>query len=118
MLAADAVDEPLNGPYDVAVMQRFIQVLSSDDALRALRNVYGSLESGGAIYLYGSIVDDTHLSPLEHAVESSLNLINSFDHGQPYSRQEYLDWFDEAEFKFHDYETLPSNQVCISGRKS
>ena len=117
VVAVDAVNEPLHGPYNVAVLQRFIQVLSSDDALKALRNVYNSLGPGGSIYVYGSIVDNSHLSPLEHAVESSLNLINSFDHGQPYSQQEYFDWLDEAGFEGYDCETLLSNQVCIRGQR-
>ncbi|MCH8063238.1 MAG: methyltransferase [Chloroflexi bacterium] len=53
VIAANAVKDSLSGSFDVAVMQRLIQVLSPDDVRRVLKNVRSVIKPGGAIYAYG-----------------------------------------------------------------
>ncbi len=55
VVVANAVIDSLPGSYDVAVMQRLIQVLSPGDASRALRNVSSAVRPGGFVYIYGAI---------------------------------------------------------------
>src|SRR5262245_34812770 len=53
VMPADAVQEPLSGAFDVAVLFRLLQVLSPDQARRVLRNVGQIIEPGGVMYIVG-----------------------------------------------------------------
>ena len=53
--------------YDVAVLRSFIQVLSPEQAARAIRNIGRSMPPGGEIYILGYVLDDTRSSPWEAA---------------------------------------------------
>ena len=55
VVAADMVDGQLSGSYDVVAMCSFIQVLSPDEARRALVNVGKVIEPGGDIYIFGRV---------------------------------------------------------------
>ena len=48
VLAADVVERPPEGRFDVAVLRFVIQVLGPDQARRVLRNVGEAIEPGGA----------------------------------------------------------------------
>jgi hypothetical protein len=96
-LAGDVVHGPLTGTYDVAVLRSFIQVLSRDDAQRALHNLSQILEPGSPIYIVGQVLDDSHLSPVESVV-SNIFFINIYDEGQAYTYGEHRDWLTRAGF--------------------
>ena len=85
--AANIVEGPLPGTYDVAVMKNIIQVLSADHSKKALRHVWQSLEPGGTLYILGTILDDSRLTP-SYAVSSNLNYLNIYDHGRAYTEGE------------------------------
>ena len=51
--AANVVEGPFPGSYDVAVLKSFIQVLSADHARSALRHVNQSMEPGGLCLFWG-----------------------------------------------------------------
>ena len=116
VMAADVISGPLAGAYDVAVLRAFIQVLSPDQARRALRNVSQVIEPGGVIYILGSILDNSHLSPPE-IVTLNVLFINIFDEGQAYTEQEYRDWLTEAGFEDFEREVLPNGTGIIRARK-
>ena len=97
VVEADAVSGPLTGTCDVAALRSFIQVLSPEQAGRAIKNVGQVIEPGGRIYVIGAILDNSHITPAETAV-LNLNLLNTFDHGQAYTEREYEDWLVEAGF--------------------
>ena len=59
--ACNIVEEPPGGPYDVAVLRAFVQVLSMENAARALANIARALAPGGRIYIMGRMVDDSRL---------------------------------------------------------
>ena len=96
-------------------MQRLIQVLSPDDAPRVLRNVSGVIKPGGAIYIYGQVLEDSRLAPFEDAIEDNITLINTTE-GQAYTEQEYQTWLEEAGFEGFDVARSPT--TCISARKA
>ena len=50
--AANVVEGPFPGGYDVAVMRSIVQVLSADHARPALRHVNQSLEPGGTLLIW------------------------------------------------------------------
>src|SRR6266508_2541070 len=65
VIPADAVQGPLSGTFDVAVLFRLLQVLSPDQARHVLRNVSQVIEPGGVISIVGQVLDDSRLSPPE-----------------------------------------------------
>jgi SAM-dependent methyltransferase len=97
VVAADVVNAPVPGIYDVAVLRALLQVLSPEDALRALTHIGAALHPGGRIYIVGSILDDGRLSPLG-AVGFNLVALNEFDEGRAYTEGEYRAWLMAAGF--------------------
>ncbi len=117
VIAADAVNQPLNGSFDVAVMSAFIPVLSPDEAQRALRNVSQVMEPGGTLYIHdGGTLDDSRLSPLE-IVRQNLWFINVFDQGEARTEQERRDWLSKAGFDPGERVTFPSGGSIMVARK-
>jgi cyclopropane fatty-acyl-phospholipid synthase-like methyltransferase len=97
VIAANVVSGPLPGSYDVAVLRGLLQVLSSDDARRAVKNTYAALNPDGKIYIIGQILDDSRISPPE-AVGFNLAFINTYDAGESYTEKEHRDWLSDAGF--------------------
>jgi hypothetical protein len=116
-MTADVVTGPLTGSFDVAILRSFIQVLSSDQARRALRNVGQVIEPGGAIYILGSIIDNSRLSPPE-IVGHNLYYLNIYDEGQAWIEQEHWEWLAEAGFtEGFERTILPNGTSIIRARK-
>ena len=84
VMAADALNGPLPGSYDVVVLRGLLQVLPSEDARLAVKNIGAAMNPGGTIYIVAQILDDSRTSPLE-AVEFNLLCINTFDAGESYT---------------------------------
>jgi ubiquinone/menaquinone biosynthesis C-methylase UbiE len=117
VVAADVLNEPLTGSYDVAALRAFIQVLSPEQALTALRNIYHVLEPAGSIYIIGNqVLDDTRLAPLP-AVHFNLYLVNALDDGRGYTEKEHRNWLTEVGFVDIERVTLPDAWSIISARK-
>ena len=116
VVAANAVSDSLTGSFDVAVMQRLIQVLSSDDVRHMLRNVSGVLKPGGAIYAYGGVLENSRLAPLGDAIEDNITLINTTE-GQMYTEEEHRTWLEEAGFVDIEISKTSFGQTCVSAVK-
>jgi len=116
VVSADVVSDPLAGSFDVAVLRAFIQVLSADQARHALQNVSRVVERGGSIFILGSILDNSRLSPPE-MVTFNLFFINAFQDGQAYTEQEHRDWLTEAGFENIERVVLPNGTSIVTARK-
>ena len=116
-VSADVCDRPPEGLFDAAVLRNFIQVISSDQARRALHNVAQALEPGGAIMIWGRVLDDSRLSPIE-SVAQNLVFLNQFDEGQSYTEGEHRDWLAEAGFVDIQRSQQPGGFSIVSARKS
>ncbi|PKB71971.1 MAG: hypothetical protein BZY87_02755 [SAR202 cluster bacterium Io17-Chloro-G6] len=114
--AANVVDGPFPGGYDVAVMKSIVQVLSADHARSALRHVNQSLEPGGDLFILGTILDDSRLAP-SYAVKSNLNYLNIYDEGRAYTEGEYRDWLEEAGFVFSERVVVEDGTSIIKALK-
>lgn len=97
VVAADVVREPVPGTYEVAVVRELLQVLSPDEARRALQHIGTALTAGGTIYIIGQVLDDTHTTPPE-AVGFNLIFLNTFYAGESYTEREYRTWLRAAGF--------------------
>src|SRR2546425_5276079 len=116
IVPVDIVHEPLPGSFDAAVLKALIQVLSPEDARTALQNVSRGLAPGGDLYIVGSILDDSRLTPPATAA-FNLVFINIYDGGQAYTESEYRAWLKEAGFERIERSSLPGGFGVISARK-
>jgi len=106
VIAADVISDSLAGSYDAAVLSSFIQVMSADEARRAIKHVGDVVREGGAIYIRGDVVDDSGTSPLG-AVMRNLVYLNIYDEGRAYTEKEHKQWLEEAGFADIERKILP-----------
>jgi SAM-dependent methyltransferase len=116
VVAADVVNAPVPGTYDVAVLRALLQVLSPEDAMQALRHIGAALHPGGHIYIVGSILDDGRLSPLG-AVGFNLVALNEFDEGRAYTEGEYRAWLMAAGFAEIAHVPIAEGASIMTARK-
>jgi SAM-dependent methyltransferase len=115
--AGSIVEAPSSTTHDLAILKAVIQVLSREDAAKAIRNTYASLNSGGRIAISGAgILNDDRVSPLE-AVFYDLTFMNLYPEGASYTRREYGSWLSEAGFVDIAFDTMPSGSQLICARK-
>lgn len=97
VLEADVVGGSLPGAYDVAIVSSLLQVLSPDEARRAVQHIGDIIDPGGTIYIVGQILDNSHTSP-PRAVGLNLAFINRYKTGESYTEHEYHTWLSAAGF--------------------
>jgi hypothetical protein len=97
VLTADVLSGSLPGTYDTVVLRAVLQVLSSEDARLAVKNVAPAVQRGGTIYIIGHILDDSLAAPPE-ALGFNLTSISQFDSGESYTEQEHRSWLSDAGF--------------------
>ena len=118
VVAADVVNGPLEGSFDVAVMCRFIPVISRDQAQCALKNVSDVMEPGGTIYIDDAgVLDDSRLSP-SFALRQNLWFINVFDEGQAKTERERREWLAGAGFEGIERVMFPDGDCIMMARKA
>ena len=94
---ADLCSEPLTGKYDAAILRALIQTLSKAEAQKCLKFVGQAMSPGGRIFIFGNVMDDSHLGP-PAALAFSLVFLNTYDDGQAYTEKEYRQMLTEAGF--------------------
>lgn len=113
----DAAKTPLSGRYDSAVLSKVLQNLSAKECQIVLKHVGQALNPGGAIFIFGDVLDDSRLTPLKMAT-INLFYINVFDGGQAFTESEHRTWLREAGFGNIEREILPDQTSIITARKS
>ncbi len=117
VVAADVVNGTLEGSFDVAIMSKFLPVISRDDAQRAVKNVAQVMEPGGTLYVDDiGTIDDTRLAPSQ-IIRQNLWFINVFDDGQARTEQERREWLTAAGFENIVRKTFPNGDSTMVARK-
>ena len=117
VITANVVETPLHGSFDAVVLRSFIQVLSPNDAQRALKNINATIAPGGVIYILGiGILDNSRVSPRAAAITNTI-FINIYDEGQAYTEDEYHDWLTAAGFVNFKRDTLQDGSGIITAQK-
>lgn len=114
----DLRSESPAGAYDVAILRALLQTLSKEDAAACLESVSRSMSPGGRLFIFGNILDDSHLGP-QASLAYSLVFLNSYDDGQAYTQQEYREMLARAGFKdiLIEYEVLTDGMCLASAVK-
>jgi cyclopropane fatty-acyl-phospholipid synthase-like methyltransferase len=117
--AADVVERPPEGRFDVAVLRFLIQVLGPEQARRILQNVGRAIEPGGAVFIVGHVLEDSRLAP-PAAVGLNLAFLSIYDEGQAYTEREHRAWLAEAGFPEIDVQfgAAPGGASVITARKA
>jgi predicted O-methyltransferase YrrM len=118
VLAANVVERPAEGRFDVTVLRFLIQVLGPDQASRMLQNVGRMVEPGGSLFIVGQVLDDSRLAP-PAAVGVNLAFLNIYDEGQAYTEGEHRSWLADAGFTDFEvqYGVAPGGASIIRARK-
>ncbi len=93
----DLLQAPPQGEYDAAVLRAVIQVLSKDEAQTVLQHVGQALKPGGRIFIFGNVLEKSHLGP-PAAIAFSLVFLNTYDQGRAYTEEEYFEMLSRAGF--------------------
>ena len=119
VLAADILEGAPEGCFDVAVLRNLIQVLGSNAARRALRNVGQMIEPGGWLFIVGYVLEDSRLAPAE-AVCLNLAFLSLYNEGQAYTEGEHRTWLAEAGFDSIDvhYRAARAGLSIVTARKT
>lgn len=116
IVAKDIVREPIDGSFDTAILRAFVQVLGPEEVRHALKHVSGALKPGGDIYIVGSVLDDSRLSP-PGTVAFNLLFLNVYDAGEAYTENEHREWLLELGFKDIERILLPDGNSFVTARK-
>ena len=117
VMDCDIVSERPAGSFDAAVVSSLIQVLDADQARRALQNIGQAIEPDGRIFVRGSILDDSYVTPSQ-VVGENLIYLNIYDAGQAYTEREYTDWLSEAGFQDIRRVIMSDGDSIMTGLKS
>ena len=116
--SVNIVTDVSQGTFDVAVLRWFIQVLTADQAGRAIKNVGQVMEPGGKVFIWsGAVLDDSLISPVS-SLNFDLTAISRFDEVGAYTEQQYRDWLSAAGFEGLNREILPDTQSIITAQKA
>ena len=97
VVSGDVLAGDLTGQWDVAIVRNFIQMLTADEAARALTHIAGIVAPGGCIVLCDMVLDDTRLSP-QAVLRLGIIFVNLFDRTPMYVESEYKAWMANAGF--------------------
>lgn len=95
VLTGNIADEALQDKYDVVVMVALLQVLSPDQARRALRRASEALASGGKLFIYGMVLNDDRQSPAA-VIAANLYFVNCYLDGMACTEGQYRAWLRDA----------------------
>ncbi len=113
----DILQAPPRDMHDVTVLRALIQVLSPDNAARAISNAAAAVRPGGAIYIIGAgILDDDRLGP-PNAVFFNVTFMNLYPAGASYTLAQHTEWLAQAACGDVQRITLPNGAGIIRATK-
>ncbi|MHA1511037.1 MAG: FAD-dependent oxidoreductase, partial [Promethearchaeota archaeon] len=116
VLKWDVLEGPCSMSFDVLVLRALIQVLSPEDAKRALINIGNSVNPGGVILILGHIMDDSKISPIEEVGWYLLNL-HWEDEAGYYTDIDHREMLHKAGFDVIKHEILPNGDGLVIAYK-
>lgn len=116
VVEADFVATRVPDLYDAAVVRSVLQVMSVEDAGKALANIAAAVKPGGRVYVLGRMLDDSCLSP-EESVFFNLVFISLYQDGRAYPEGQYRKWFRAASVGGVQRIALTGGHSIMWGRK-
>lgn len=96
-IAADLLEKPLEGDFDVVVIRSLLQVLGPSECRTLLRNIRPGLAPGARVFIIGQIVEDDRLHP-ENVALFNLIFLSFYEQGRAHTVTEHKNWLKAAGF--------------------
>ena len=116
--ATDLCSNTPPGHYDIAILRAFIQTISMKQAQMAVINIGRAIAPGGKIYIIGSILDNSCLSP-PSSLGMGLVFLNFYEDGKAYTEKDHQEMLGNAGFTDInvEHDTLIDGMGIVSARK-
>lgn len=114
--SGNIVNGPPEGIFDAAVLRNVVQVLSPEEAAKALGHVGTAVASGGRIVIWGWARDDDGVAPKQAALHN-LVFLNFYDAGVAHTESQYRDWLARSGFSDFTRRLLPGGVSLIEAVK-
>jgi 2-polyprenyl-3-methyl-5-hydroxy-6-metoxy-1,4-benzoquinol methylase len=112
-----ALETSLGGPYDVALVVRFLHFLAPHDCEALLRRVHAALSPGGRVVAFQIMLDDDHVSP-PFAAMMNFNVLATTPSGQVPTGGELKTLLRHCGFQRMEWRSLPdSDERAVIGWK-
>lgn len=101
---------------DVYVLGHILHDWAYDDRREILSKVYDSVESGGAVIVYGTMIDEERRNaPLPLLM--SLNMLIETPNGSDYTAGQCIEWLHQTGFEGGEATPLPGPDTMVVARK-
>ncbi len=116
--ATDLCSQPPPGHYDIAILRAFVQTISMKQARTAVINIGQAMATGGKIYIIGSILENSCLSPAS-SLGMGLVFLNFYDDGNAYTETDHREMLGNAGFTDInvEHDALIDGMGIVSARK-
>lgn len=113
----DMLISPLDGGYDLVMLNAICHMFSPEQNKALLKRAYGALIPGGRLLIQDFILNPDKTSP-RHAALFAINMLVGTKEGSAYSESEYAQWLRDAGFAGMERVRLPGPSDLMIGRKS
>lgn len=111
-LSGSALEVPLGGPYDVALVVRFLHLLSQYDCEGFLRRLHVALAPEGRMVALHATLNEDRVSP-PFAAMMNFNILATTPSGQLYSTVELEELLYHAGFARLEWHALPDSDERV-----
>lgn len=103
-------------PADVYVLGHILHDWGLDDRRTILSKVYDAVSSGGAVVVYGSMIDEERREATLPLL-MSLNMLIETPEGSDYTPGQCVEWLHDAGFEGEEVSPLPGPDTMVVARK-
>ncbi|KUM25603.1 hypothetical protein AU467_25895 [Mesorhizobium loti] len=112
-LSGSALEMEFGGPYDVAIVARFLHLLAPQDRESLLRRVHAALAPGGRIVVLQTLLDEDRASP-PFAVAMNFNILATTPSGEVATTGEFEALIHRTGFGRLGWHDIPDSDERIA----
>jgi 1,4-dihydroxy-2-naphthoate octaprenyltransferase len=116
-IGGDLLEQDFPPGYDCVLFAHFLDIFSPDKVRRFLKRAFDCLPLGGAVCIFGSVMDDDEAGPLMYGVLSSYFLCLADGEGRFYTAEQIAEAMRDAGFVDIEKKALPRSEVVLRGVK-
>ena len=113
----DMLSSPLDGGYDLVMLNAICHMFSPEQNRALLKRAFGALAPGGRLVIQDFILNPDKTSP-RLATLFAINMLVGTKEGSSYSEPEYTEWMREAGFSGVERVRLHGPSDLMVGRKA
>ena len=114
--AGNALEDDLDGPYDLVFLSNVVHIYSPSDNRRLIANCASALAPGGRLVIKDFLLDDDRLAPPGGAM-FAVNMLVSTEGGDSYTVTEVRKWLSEIGLRFESLLDVASKSRLLIARR-